>query len=284
MRKVALLSVLVGVGTAIAAVVAAVGAEPGRAPSPVRERNDLGRRALRHRANTLAALDASTGEVLGVVQIGKRPIGVTSPQGTHKVYTADERSNQLTVVSRTTSRSVKQILMGAFPHHLMASPNGGSASTWRVRSSQGRRRGHDDRHACGRVDGGANPLAVTHACRSRATAMISTPRTRARRRRRSARSRSSTPARRGHLGGADRRPPERGARHAGPQDGLRDRPQREPVEGATCPVTPARARRSASAASPTRCRSRATARRSSSVSARSRRWRSWTPERSPSAT
>jgi DNA-binding beta-propeller fold protein YncE len=76
--------------------------------------------------NTLAAFDASTGDVLGVVPIGRRPIGVTAPHGTGKVYTADERSNQLSVLSKADFAIIKQIPTGpaSFPHHIMASPNG----------------------------------------------------------------------------------------------------------------------------------------------------------------
>src|SRR5258705_6787722 len=75
--------------------------------------------------NTLAAFDASTGEVLGVVGIGRRPIGVVAPHGTGKVYTADERSNQLTVVSKRDFSIVTQIATGRFPHHMMATRDGG---------------------------------------------------------------------------------------------------------------------------------------------------------------
>ncbi|HYT51987.1 MAG TPA: YncE family protein [Gaiellaceae bacterium] len=76
--------------------------------------------------NTLAGFDASTGEVLGVVPVGRRPIGVTAPHGTGKVYTADERSNQLSVLDKASFTIVKTIPTGpaSFPHHLMASPNG----------------------------------------------------------------------------------------------------------------------------------------------------------------
>jgi DNA-binding beta-propeller fold protein YncE len=75
--------------------------------------------------NTLAAFDAGTGTVLGVVTLGTRPIGVSAPRGTGKVYTADERSNQLSVISKDDLSTVqKTIAMGAFPHHMMASPNG----------------------------------------------------------------------------------------------------------------------------------------------------------------
>jgi DNA-binding beta-propeller fold protein YncE len=76
--------------------------------------------------NTLAAFDAGTGQVLGVVEVGTRPIGVTAPHGSGKVYTADERSDQLSVLSKASFSIVKQIPTGTktFPHHLMASPNG----------------------------------------------------------------------------------------------------------------------------------------------------------------
>jgi DNA-binding beta-propeller fold protein YncE len=163
MRKLALLSALVGFGAAITAVVAAVGASQSVSAIPgasgtiwAVERFDTG-------PNTLAALDASTGQVLGVVQIGKRPIGVTSPKGSHKVYTADERSNQLTVVSKDDFSIVKQIPMGAFPHHLMAGPNGNHVYV-----------GEYGTNKVGVVDAttdtlaaewtaSANPLAKTHA-------------------------------------------------------------------------------------------------------------------------
>ena len=76
--------------------------------------------------NTLAGFDAGTGDVLGVVPIGRRPIGVTAPRGTGKVYTADERSNQLSVLDKDTFTIAKTIPTGAasFPHHMMASQNG----------------------------------------------------------------------------------------------------------------------------------------------------------------
>ena len=78
--------------------------------------------------NTLTAFDAATGEVLGSMPVGRRPIGVAVPSGAGKVYTADERSNQLTVVTKRSfaagAPDVHRIATGAFPHHLMASTNG----------------------------------------------------------------------------------------------------------------------------------------------------------------
>jgi DNA-binding beta-propeller fold protein YncE len=120
MRKLALLAVLIG---ALATIGSVAGASPARKEIPVSgtvwavERFDGG-------PNTLAAFDASTGDVRAVFPIGRRPIGVTAPHGTGKVYTADERSNQLTVVSKNELSIVKHIAIGPFPHHMMASPNG----------------------------------------------------------------------------------------------------------------------------------------------------------------
>jgi DNA-binding beta-propeller fold protein YncE len=76
--------------------------------------------------NTLAGFDARTGEVLGVVPVGRRPIGVTAPRGTGKVYTTDERSNQLSVLDKDSFQIVKTIPTGpaSSPHHMMASQNG----------------------------------------------------------------------------------------------------------------------------------------------------------------
>jgi YVTN family beta-propeller protein len=115
--------------------------------------------------NTLAGFDAGTGEVLGVVPIGRRPIGVTAPHGTGKVYTADERSNQLSVLDKDTFTVVKTIPTGpaSFPHHVMASPDGKFVYFGRYNTN-----------TVGVVDtstdemvavwqASANPLAKTHA-------------------------------------------------------------------------------------------------------------------------
>jgi YVTN family beta-propeller protein len=134
MRRLSLLSILVAAAFAVAGAVA--GSSPGGPPIIpgargtvwAVERFDGG-------VNTLSGFDARTGEVLGSVTIGKRPIGVTAPHGTGKVYAADERSNQLSVVDKDTFEVVKTIPTGgppadppgtipSFPHHLMAGPNG----------------------------------------------------------------------------------------------------------------------------------------------------------------
>src|SRR6478672_2491773 len=120
MRKLAMLALLIG---ALATLSAVAGASSARKQIPVSgtvwavERFEGG-------PNTLAAFDASTGDVLGVVPVGRRPIGVTAPHGTGKVYTADERSNQMTVISKDDLSVVTHIPIGPLPHHIMASPNG----------------------------------------------------------------------------------------------------------------------------------------------------------------
>jgi YVTN family beta-propeller protein len=125
MRRLAFLFVSLAAVVAVSGAV--VGASSGSHSSAPRangtvwavERFDGG-------TNTLAAFDAASGDVLGVVPIGRRPIGVTAPHGTGKVYTADERSNQLSVLDKASFQIVKTIPTGAasFPHHVMASPNG----------------------------------------------------------------------------------------------------------------------------------------------------------------
>ena len=123
MRRLIWLTVLVGMLVAATSSVPALGGS-GRPVIPglsgtvwAVERFDGG-------PNTLAAFDASTGQVLGVVTIGRRPIGVVAPHGTGKVYTADERSNQLTVVSKQDFSIVKEIPTGKFPHHMMPTTGG----------------------------------------------------------------------------------------------------------------------------------------------------------------
>jgi YVTN family beta-propeller protein len=75
--------------------------------------------------NTATAFDAATGQVVGgPIAVGVRPIGVTAPRGTGKVYTSDETSNQMSVVDKGTFTVVGTIPMGLKPHHLMASRDG----------------------------------------------------------------------------------------------------------------------------------------------------------------
>jgi YVTN family beta-propeller protein len=77
-------------------------------------------------SSTVAAIDAATGESLGITPVGNLPIGITAPVGTNKVYSSDEGADQVSVIDRTTVTVLAAIPMGAGskPHHLMASRNG----------------------------------------------------------------------------------------------------------------------------------------------------------------
>jgi YVTN family beta-propeller protein len=74
--------------------------------------------------STVAAIDAATGDSLGIVGVGDNPIGITAPAGTNKVYSSDEDADQVSVIDKDTFTVVAQIPVGDRPHHLMASRNG----------------------------------------------------------------------------------------------------------------------------------------------------------------
>ncbi len=74
--------------------------------------------------STVAAMDAATGQSLGIVGVGDNPIGITAPVGTNKVYSSDEDAHQVSVIDKDTFTVVARIPVGARPHHLMASRNG----------------------------------------------------------------------------------------------------------------------------------------------------------------
>ena len=211
MRKLALFSMLaLGLPAIVASV--ALSAEPRRLTGVSGTVYAVER--LDNSTNTLAAFDAATGSVLGVAVVGSRPIGVISPNGSDKVYSADERSNQLSVVSKADladdgTATAKRIPMGTFPHHMTVSPNGRgstSPSTARTRSASSTRGSTCASTASTRA---ATPPPARMPSGSRTTARTSTRRTRVRRRRRSARCRSSTRRRVGAFGRSGRlRPSE----------------------------------------------------------------------------
>lgn len=76
--------------------------------------------------STVAAIDAATGESRGITPVGRNPIGITAPRGTHKAYSSDESADQLSVIDAATVTVIRTVAMGAGsrPHHLMASANG----------------------------------------------------------------------------------------------------------------------------------------------------------------
>jgi YVTN family beta-propeller protein len=73
---------------------------------------------------SLTAFDGATGRPLWTQPTGLAPIGVTQPNGTQKVYTSDEGSNQMSVFDARSGASLGTIPMGPAPHHLMASDDG----------------------------------------------------------------------------------------------------------------------------------------------------------------
>ncbi len=73
---------------------------------------------------TVTAYNANDGTPLWTTRVGVSPIGVTRPRGTHKVYSSDEGSNQMSVLDRETGALLRTIPMGPAPHHLIASRDG----------------------------------------------------------------------------------------------------------------------------------------------------------------
>jgi YVTN family beta-propeller protein len=125
MRKPALLPVTLVAAVALAAVLGLTGAVAlaGKAKAVGGAEGTL--YVVERGLNTAAALDAATGQVVGgPIAVGVRPIGVTAPRGTGKVYSSDETSNRMSVIDKATFTVVKTIPMGLKPHHLMASADG----------------------------------------------------------------------------------------------------------------------------------------------------------------
>ena len=76
--------------------------------------------------NNVVAFDAGTGEVLATIAVGRNPIGITSPQGTGKVYVSNEDDGTVSVISKESLTVVKTITLieGSKPHHINDSPDG----------------------------------------------------------------------------------------------------------------------------------------------------------------
>jgi YVTN family beta-propeller protein len=114
-------TVTAAAAAALALAAAAAAAHPKKPPVPrgtvyVTERGAT--------PGTAAAFDATTGRVLWKADVGNLPIGIVRPEGTAKIYTSDEGSNQMSVLDRRTGRVIRTIAMGPQPHHLMASRDG----------------------------------------------------------------------------------------------------------------------------------------------------------------
>jgi YVTN family beta-propeller protein len=120
MRRLSLVILIVGLPLVIATTVAGgnVSEIPGASGTLyVTERTTPG-------VSSVTAYDAASGAVHWTTTVGNRPIGVTQPHGTTKVYSANELSNTMSVLDRETGALLSTIPMGPGPHHLMASRNG----------------------------------------------------------------------------------------------------------------------------------------------------------------
>ncbi len=135
---------------AVLAAAALVGGIAG--PASARDSETRGTVFVTERQlGSVTAFDGATGSPLWTAMTGVSPIGVTLPRGTHKLYTSDEGSNQMSVFDAGTGALLGSIPMGPAPHHLMASHNGrriyvgefgqntvgvvDTATTWRSRTS-----------------------------------------------------------------------------------------------------------------------------------------------------
>ena len=74
----------------------------------------------------VTVFDAATGSTLTRIPVGKKPIGLTSPPGSSKVYVSNEGDGTVSVISKTTLSVVGTIEMvvGSKPHHVANSPDG----------------------------------------------------------------------------------------------------------------------------------------------------------------
>jgi YVTN family beta-propeller protein len=73
--------------------------------------------------NTVAAYDASTGDLLRTVGVGAKPIGVVAPPGTGAVYVSNESDDTISVINKATG-GVLTIPVGDGPHHMVHSSSG----------------------------------------------------------------------------------------------------------------------------------------------------------------
>ena len=121
MRTFALVSALLG-----AVLVAAVAAALAGADGPAVHAH--GTVFVTERAaGSVAAFDATSGDVLWKQPVGKTPIGIVRPNGTHKVYSTDQDSDQISVLDDSTGELLTTVAMpaGSLPHHVHATQDGG---------------------------------------------------------------------------------------------------------------------------------------------------------------
>ena len=158
MRRLAFLALLLG---ALGTVGAVAGTSKAKKEIPVSgtvwavERFDGG-------PNTLAAFDACTGacsHLPGRPAPDRRDRATRNRQG----YTADERSNRLTIGSKNDLSVVDRIPVEPSPHHIMASPNGRFVYVGEYRTNEVRVVDTSIDERVAEYTASANPRAKTHA-------------------------------------------------------------------------------------------------------------------------
>ena len=145
---------------------------------------------------SITAFDAATGRPIWTSRTGTTPIGVVKPRGTHKVYTSDEGSNQMSVFAEDTGALLKTIPMALGPHHLMATRDGKLIYVGEFLQSTVGVVDTSERHRDRALPGeSARRTPGRTRSTSRGTARTSTPPTRVPTARRRATSHTSTPER-----------------------------------------------------------------------------------------
>jgi YVTN family beta-propeller protein len=74
--------------------------------------------------NRVTVYEAATGALITSIGVGKKPLDITSPQGTGKVYVSNESDNTVSVISKDSLSVIKTIATGPKPHHMHHSHNG----------------------------------------------------------------------------------------------------------------------------------------------------------------
>jgi YVTN family beta-propeller protein len=76
----------------------------------------------------VTAFDATAGDVLATIAVGLAPAGIAVPEGSGKVYVADEGSDTVSVISKATMTVARTISLpppfGRLPHHISARADG----------------------------------------------------------------------------------------------------------------------------------------------------------------
>jgi len=111
--------------------------------------------------NTVAAYDASTGDLLRTVNVGAKPIGVVAPPRAGSVYVSNESDDTISVIDEATG-ATSTVAVGDGPHHMVHSPSGrfvwfGEFNTNTVGVIDTRDGGYR------RLVASASPTAKTHA-------------------------------------------------------------------------------------------------------------------------